>query len=401
MAFEKLSIVIPAYNEEDAIESIITRCLDASTEIISKTPVNDVEIIVVSDGSVDKTVERAKVFEPSIKLIAYVPNRGYGAALKTGFHEAKGDLVSFLDADGTCDPLYFIDMINMMEAENADIVIGSRMGENSKMPRIRRLGNTVFVNLIKFLSKQELTDSASGMRVIKKNRLNEIYPLPDGLHFTPAMSVKALFDSNLKISEVDMTYEERVGESKLSVFKDGFRFLRVIIEAALGYNSFRIFAINAIFLFLISLFYLIEPLIHFIKNQALEEWMIYRMITISTLSTSGLILLIFGRIIQTLSDIANVQYRTSESIIRKSTSFLFIRYGLLLSVMFALLGIVIMWDGILQYLETGQVFIHWSRVLLGAQSITLSIVSFASGAFAIGLRYLKDKLMFTQKTSSV
>lgn len=396
--FQKLSIVIPAYNEEDAIESIIQRCLEAKSHITSTSPVKEVEIIVVSDGSVDKTVERAKLFEPQIKLIAYVPNKGYGAALKTGFDAGTGDLVSFLDSDGTCDPLYFADMINKMATENADIVIGSRMGKNSKMPGIRRLGNTIFVTLIKLLSKQELTDSASGMRVIKKNKLKEIYPLPDGLHFTPAMSVKALFDSNLKISEVDMSYEERVGESKLSVLKDGFRFLRVIIEAALGYNSFRIFALNAIILFLISGFYLIEPILFYYQKQVLEEWMIYRMITISTLSTSGLLLLILGRIIQTLSDIANSQNRSSESIIRKSTNFLFIRYGLILSVLFALLGVFILWDGIVQYVESGQVFIHWSRVLIGAQAITLSIVSFASGAFAIGLRYLKDKLTYTSLT---
>ncbi|TNE73783.1 glycosyltransferase family 2 protein [bacterium] len=395
--FYSLSIIIPAYNEEDAIVSIIERSLAARQHIITNTLVKDVEIIVVSDGSVDKTPELAKQFEPQIKLIAYVPNKGYGAAIKTGFNEASGDLVSFLDADGTCDPLFFSDMINRMEEENADIVIGSRMGKQSKMPGIRRLGNTIFVNLIKILSKQELTDSASGMRVIKKDKLSRIYPLPDGLHFTPAMSVKALFDSNLKISEVDMTYEERVGESKLSVLKDGFRFLRVIIEAALGYNSFRIFAINAVLLLFIAGYYSIEPLIYYFNNTALEEWMIYRMITISTLTTSGIILLIIGRVIQTLSDIANAQNHSSESIIRKSTNFLFIRFGLFLSVFFAIIGLVILWNGIETYIESGQVFIHWSRVLLGAQAFTLSIVSFASGGFAVGLRYLKDKLLYNLK----
>jgi glycosyltransferase involved in cell wall biosynthesis len=374
--------------------SIIERCIEAKKHITATSPVQKIEIIVVSDGSVDKTPELARAFEPQIKLIAYVPNRGYGAALKTGFDAASGDLVSFLDADGTCDPLYFADMVNNMAKENSDIVIGSRMGKNSKMPGIRRLGNTIFVNLIKLLSKQELTDSASGMRVIKKAKLSQIYPLPDGLHFTPAMSVKALFDSNLKISEVDMTYEERVGESKLSVLKDGFRFLRVIIEAALGYNAFRIFAINAILLFLVSAYYSFEPILYFLNNKVLEEWMIYRMITISTLTTSGIILLIIGRVIQTLSDIANSQTRNSESIIRKSSNFLFIRYGLVLSALFAMVGLIILWDGIQSYFHSGQVFIHWSRVLLGAQAITLSIVSFASGGVSIGLRYLKDKLSF-------
>ena len=99
-----LSITIPAYNEEEAIESILTRCLEARERIVAETDVDEVEIIVVSDGSNDRTVERATPFVESgpIKLIAYTPNRGYGAALKLGFKESKGELVSFLDADGTC-----------------------------------------------------------------------------------------------------------------------------------------------------------------------------------------------------------------------------------------------------------------------------------------------------------
>jgi len=391
LAFEKLSIVIPAYNEEDAIESIITRCLDASTEIISKTPVNDVEIIVVSDGSVDKTVERAKVFEPSIKLIAYVPNRGYGAALKTGFHEAKGDLVSFLDADGTCDPLYFIDMINMMEAENADIVIGSRMGENSKMPRIRRLGNTVFVNLIKFLSKQELTDSASGMRVIKKNRLNEIYPLPDGLHFTPAMSVKALFDSNLKISEVDMTYKERVGESKLSVFKDGFRFLRVILEAALGYNPFRLLTSMSVFFFLFSASFASLLIKTVITGEEFEEWMIYRFIAVLVTFTSGILMLIIGRITQTLMDLAN-NTTPRTSFLRNITQNLFLRFGWLTGICSLIVGIIILWPGLYEYLTHGTVSMHWALTMLGSFVLLFALLSWTTGILNVGLNYIKYRL---------
>jgi glycosyltransferase involved in cell wall biosynthesis len=147
--FQKLSIIIPAYDEEDAIASIIERSLDAKSSICENTSVDDVEIIVVSDGSTDQTVPIAQEYEPDITLINYLPNKGYGAAIKTGFHAASGDLVSFLDADGTCDPLFFIDMINTMEKESADIVIGSRMGKQSKMPGIRRFGNQLFVNLIK------------------------------------------------------------------------------------------------------------------------------------------------------------------------------------------------------------------------------------------------------------
>src|SRR3954453_2037528 len=100
--FQKLTVVIPALNEEGAIASTISRCLAAREEIKLATDV-DVEIIVVSDGSTDRTVEIASEFD-AVDLIVFEKNRGYGAAIKEGFAKGSGELVGFLDADGTCDP---------------------------------------------------------------------------------------------------------------------------------------------------------------------------------------------------------------------------------------------------------------------------------------------------------
>ena len=386
--FSSFSIIIPAYNEEDAIEDIIQRCLNAFPSIIDKTPVESVEILVVSDGSVDKTVERAQKFEDKITLISYLPNKGYGAAIKTGFEAAHGQLVSFLDADGTCDPLYFVDMINKVFDESADIVIGSRMGPQSKMPAIRRLGNRIFVKLIQLLSKQDLTDSASGMRVIKKNKLKEIYPLPDGLHFTPAMSVKALFDSHLKIAEVDMTYEERVGESKLSVLKDGIRFLRVIFEAALGYNPFRIMAIVASFLFLFSFLYVWYPFIYFLEHSELAEWMIYRLIAVFVTFTAGVLLIIIGRVTQTLMDLAN-NNKPEENFLRKLTDRIFLSYGLLTASLSGILSIALLWTSLSEYITIGTVSQHWSIILVGSFGLLFSFLAGTTGILNIGLNYIK------------
>src|SRR5258708_29577510 len=100
----KLLIAIPALNEEASIAAIIERCLDARREIIRMSPVTEVEITVVSDGSTDRTVELASSYQPCIKLIVFEKNRGYGAAIKEAWRQSDADLVSFLDADGTCDP---------------------------------------------------------------------------------------------------------------------------------------------------------------------------------------------------------------------------------------------------------------------------------------------------------
>ena len=165
-----LSIVIPVYNEENAIADIIKRCLKERENIVRETPVEEVEIIVVNDGSHDKTDEIAEQFK-EISIVSYAKNRGYGAAIKNGLEKAKGTIVSFLDADGTCDPKYFIDMCNKLIKEDVDIVIGSRMTKESKMPKIRRVGNLFYVALINLLGSAKITDSASGMRVIKKSSL--------------------------------------------------------------------------------------------------------------------------------------------------------------------------------------------------------------------------------------
>src|SRR5262249_40130279 len=88
------SIVIPAFNEEEAIGSTVRRCLDERSGIMNDAGISEVEVIVVDDGSSDRTAEVVTGF-PDIKLIQHGRNRGYGAALKTGFAEAKGDIVGF------------------------------------------------------------------------------------------------------------------------------------------------------------------------------------------------------------------------------------------------------------------------------------------------------------------
>jgi hypothetical protein len=124
--------------------------------------------------------------------------------------------------------------------EEADLVIGSRMaGAESEMPLVRRIGNFIFANLVSLLSNRRITDSSSGMRIIRKEALSHLYPLPDGLNFTPVMSTRALHEE-IRWREVPIPYEERVGRSKLSVVRDGTRFLYTIVWTALNYNPVRI-----------------------------------------------------------------------------------------------------------------------------------------------------------------
>ena len=236
-----LSVVIPAYNEESGIAEIANRVLDTQSSL-SDVSVEGLELLVVDDGSSDNTglfVQKIVEENSNVRLIRHSQNRGYGAALKTGFGQAKGELVGFLDADGTYPPEYFP---NLCEASlnGADLVIGSRMsGSDSQMPITRRIGNRFFATLLSILARQRVTDSASGMRVFKKDLLERIYPLPDGLNLTPVMSTRAIHEG-IEIVEIPIPYSERLGRSKLSVVRDGSLFLHSILWTAMMYNPVRI-----------------------------------------------------------------------------------------------------------------------------------------------------------------
>ncbi|MCP4666166.1 MAG: glycosyltransferase family 2 protein, partial [Deltaproteobacteria bacterium] len=260
-----LTIVIPAFNEEKSIGHTIEGCMAARKKLTEETAISDVEIVVVSDGSTDGTADIARSYGP-VSVLACRHNHGYGAALKLGFEKGSGDLVGFLDADGTCDPHFFVDLCNLAIDGPADVVLGSRMHKESRMPPIRRLGNRMFAAVMSRFSGEKVTDIASGMRVIRREALSRLYPLPNGLHFTPAMSSKALLDDSMTIREIPMPYYEREGRSKLDIFKDGTRFFLTIGRIASLHFSLRLFGGIAMVLFIIALLYGAGPL-HFYLTQ--------------------------------------------------------------------------------------------------------------------------------------
>jgi hypothetical protein len=244
-----LSVVIPAYNEEDGIAAIIERVLAVGPDL-ADAGVGGLELIVVDDGSADGTAEVAQDY-PGVRLVRHAKNHGYGAALKTGFGTATGDLLGFLDADGTYPPESFPALCREALA-GADLVVGSRRsGADSEMPAVRRVGNLVWSSLVTVLGNHRVIDPASGMRVFQREALACLYPLPDGLNFTPVMSTRAVHEG-IRLVEVPIPYKERVGRSKLSVARDGIRFLRTIVSTALSYNPVRLLGGAGIILFALA-----------------------------------------------------------------------------------------------------------------------------------------------------
>jgi glycosyltransferase involved in cell wall biosynthesis len=281
-----LSVVIPAYNEEGGIAEIANRVLQVKSEL-AKVGIEELELLVVDDGSRDRTAEVAAGIE-GVTLVRHPRNRGYGAALKTGFSQARGELIGFLDADGTYPPEYFPKLCQSA-LNGTDLVIGSRMaGEDSQMPLTRRVGNLFFATLLTLLGRQKVTDSASGMRVFKREILEHIYPLPDGLNLTPVMSTRALHEG-VSIKEVPIPYSERVGRSKLSVIHDGRVFLQSMVWTALSYNPVRILGLMGLGSMAIALLIFISLMVaRFNGVTNLSPWGVVALFTAMITAIAGI-----------------------------------------------------------------------------------------------------------------
>jgi len=281
-----LSIVIPAYNEENGIAEIANRVLQVKPALI-KVGIDELELLVVDDGSRDRTAEVAGCID-GVTLVRHPKNKGYGAALKTGFSQARGELIGFLDADGTYPPEYFPKLCESA-MNGSDLVIGSRMaGEDSMMPITRRVGNLFFATLLSLLGRQKVTDSASGMRVFKREILEHIYPLPDGLNLTPVMSTRAVHEG-VSIKEVPIPYSERVGRSKLSVIHDGRVFLQSMVWTALSYNPVRILGLMGLTgISLAGLIFLSLLIARLNGVTALSPWGVVSLFTAMILVIAGI-----------------------------------------------------------------------------------------------------------------
>jgi glycosyltransferase involved in cell wall biosynthesis len=357
-----LLIAIPALNEEESIRGIVRRSLEAQHYIIENSPVTHVEITVVSDGSTDATVERAMEFSGRIKVIVFPKNRGYGAAIMEAWAQSDADLLGFLDADGTCDPRIFAPLCQKLADEKADIVLGCRMAGDNPMPPIRRLGNRIFALLLATLSNKMVKDTASGMRVVRRSALPNLYPLPAGLHFTPAMSARAMLSDHMRIVEVAMPYAEREGRSKLSVLRDGLRFLKVILSTALLYRPGKLLMLGSGILLLLGALLMITPVIHYVATRTVAEWMIYRFLVSTLFAQVSLLLWGAGGVTSRIVGVAIQQeVRNTPGFFYRwiRTPWFWVVTGALTAA-----GAALVYPAAHQLWQTGHTNVHWSRFVV-------------------------------------
>lgn len=394
----KLLIAIPALNEEESIESIIQRSLDARDYICENSPVTDVEITVVSDGSTDRTVEIASRYLTKIALIEFPENKGYGAAIKEAWRQSDADVLGFLDADGTCEPKFFARLCSTLVEQDADVVLGCRLNEQSRMPMLRRMGNFIFASILTTFSSSRVRDTASGMRVVRRLSLPKIYPLPDGLHFTPAMSARSMLSGTTKIVETDMPYHERAGESKLHVVKDGLRFLKVILEAALLYRPSRPLGIASLMFFLIATALMIQPTVFYLAHHMVLSWMIYRFLVSDLCGIAACLFFCASYLTDQIVTIAlSTEIRPRD---RKWPARIFrSRWFWAVPALCAVLGVGLVLSSVVERLRTGGTYEHWSRYVAMTFWLSNALILAVARAidYCIGIvhkrmNYLKQQL---------
>ena len=278
-----VTIIIPAYNEEEGIANVITQLKELS---------ENHEILVVDDGSTDNTYKLAT--DTGVKVIRHPYNKGYGAALKTGIRNAKGDIVLFMDADRQHQPHDIKKLIQYIR--EYDMVVGART-KKSKISLLRRLGKKILSITANYLAGMKIPDLNSGFRAIKKSvALEFMHILPNSFSFSTTITL-ALITSGYSVKYIPIEAPGRVGKSKIKPFRDGFRFILMIVRTISLFNPLKIFLPLSLLLFLGGMSSLIYDIIH----RNITDTSIFLII-------SSLIIFFFG----VLSDQVSVLIRGRE-----------------------------------------------------------------------------------------
>lgn len=224
----KISIVIPAKNEAQNLENFLPRLLKQA---------EGAECIVVNDGSTDNTVDVCK--EHGVNVISHPYSKGNGAAIKTGARAASGDVIVFLDGDGQHKPEDIPRLLAELD-KGFDMVVGAR-DRASQADSYRALANGIYNSLSSTITGQNILDLTSGFRAVRAERFREfLYLLPNGFSY-PTTCTMAFFRAGYSVGYIPIQTEKRLGESHISLLKDGIRFLIIIFKVGSLYSPLKIF----------------------------------------------------------------------------------------------------------------------------------------------------------------
>lgn len=276
---EFVSIVIPVYNEEAAIGDdldLIKQTMDASGR--------PYEIIVVNDGSTDRTVEIASS-KPDVRLLHHEHNRGTGAARTTGIKAAKGNIIIMTDGDGTYPNQDMPRLLQYME--QYDMVVGARTQEEGTLKWLRMPAKWFIRRLAAYLTETRIPDLNSGMRAFKKDIALEYLNILPNTHSWVSTITIAFLSGGYSVKYVPIAYYKRKGKSKFHPLKDTYNYITLVVRAATYFNPLKVFLPLSLFLFTIGGIKLIRDVI--VYNFHVPTTTVLIMLTAAQLGAMGLL----------------------------------------------------------------------------------------------------------------
>ena len=218
---QRISVVIPCHNEEEGVRAVMAQM----PSIVD-------EVVVVDNASTDSTAEVARSLGARV---IFEGRKGYGRAYKTGFSEAQGDVIVTMDGDGTYPPTSIPLLLDVLLAEQLDFMTARRWrsrNDKSKSP-LRLLGNAVLSGATMLLFGRFLVDSQSGMWVFRRDALPKFHPEADTMALSQEIKILAFTNPKIRCLEMPIYYGERIGESKLNLWRDGFTNLVFLVKMRL------------------------------------------------------------------------------------------------------------------------------------------------------------------------
>jgi glycosyltransferase involved in cell wall biosynthesis len=222
-----VSVVIPCYNEEEGIRITLADMPDVVDEVI-----------VVDNNCTDRTAEVASAMGARVVCES---KPGYGAAYKAGFGAATGDIIVTMDGDATYPRAFVPVLLDVLIEEELDFITCDRTGHKAEEANsgLRVLGNFVLNVAMFALFCVWLKDSQSGMWVFRRSILPQVNLTSDGMSFSEELKIEAFSNKALKSAELPIYYKERIGESKLDLWRDGFTNLLFLFQKRLGLSGKR------------------------------------------------------------------------------------------------------------------------------------------------------------------
>jgi glycosyltransferase involved in cell wall biosynthesis len=249
---QRLSVVLPAYNEEAAIADDIAAIQDALDDCGA-----EYEIIVVDDGSTDQTAAIAARFD-SVRVIRHPQNRGTGAARTTGMRAAQGDIVVMTDVDGTY-PNH--DMPRLLEAmAEADMVIGARKHEAGTARWLRAPTKWFIRMLAQFLTNTRIPDLNSGFRAFRRDVALRYLTILPNTHSWVSTITLAFLSDGYRVAYIPIDYYPRKGRSSFHPVSDTYNYLTLVVRSIMYFNPLKVFLPITVLLLVVGIVKFIRDL---------------------------------------------------------------------------------------------------------------------------------------------